>query len=1261
MRDRRGIVLLLALLVIAGCGFFVSSGFAIAPDTQGASQPSLNDAATSAPFDTTYLVTFNTTAPDQSPAKLQEAAAQSQQPFLENAALNTHIEVHNTFWLKSSAVVSVNSTAVDQSQLTAIDGVDGIYNHNNLSISADSNNTQSTPTDVGSQSADTTYGLDMIKAAETQNAFDTTGSGVDVAVLDTGLDPDHDAIDVGEWAAFDEDGNERSTPPNDPEGHGTHVGGTIAGDPVADTEIGVAPGATLHGVQVLDDNNRGSFAQVVAGMEWVIETDADDNGVDIDIMQMSLGSDDTTAEAFVEPVRNAVENDIIVSASVGNDGVNDSSSPGNIHESLAAGAVDQDNDVTGFSGGEWINTTEQWNQSAEEWPEQDPEWPDEYLVPDVVAPGFGIDSAEAGTEDSLTSKSGTSMSSPHVAGTAALLLAEGVDPTTAEKAIINSAIHPDGPDAYDNRYGHGTIDSFAAMTYAQSDVTVEGSVTLADADGNEVPADQVTVQTDFGNVSTVTDDDGEYTLPLTGEGGTQTVTADRLGWEPDTFTINVSDKSGTIEHDFSLDQQTLDADLQSTPPDHVSPGGSYDLTFDTLQTDAYIPHVEGTNIDGETVSADDFTISVNGDEHASGERYELTQEVEEPVSLSISTPEDFIGTVNVTHEFEGFDGSTINRTTTDTAVHPDPFVLPDDHEPDQLQRVFTLVTADTTVMLDPEHDFSATLDDDNPVGVIADQNITLRGDGGTATIALTDASTTEQTVGAGISANSTVENIAFSGSADVGITLADGTLSNVAVSGPTIGTEVTDVDIDDPRVGGNRITASNEILDLTIEDADTGLRITNDVATAQNVAVSASDTGVFVDRDSIISATNLSVMDSMTGINATDTSQMTLDQGTVSDTGTAFVFGEAATNVTVTNVTVDDTMVEFNGPKTATDVSVHHAGVTTSLNGSETHVTLEDTPPVDHPDYGHVGGAIDVLPQSADGTLAVQTTYDEHAARGAVTDTLSYYTLDDGSWSATDTTEHHINDTQVAAAFDTNTTAAIYGDGVPYINTTDVTVPDTIAPGDRLDAIVTLTNEGGASTTDTVSYVVDNSTVDTTDQSLAPGESTNVSLFHTPDDPPAGSSSYQISTLNTTHSGTYTVDPSAAGSDIAITDITLESEAASPGQLLNASVELANTGDLDGTHRVSLAADDALLAETAGYIATNNSETMTLSFEAPDEGEYDITVNDQSASTLTVESDESLLDEYPALLILAIGTFLFIIGLALVEWRYTDPVSATNR
>jgi len=233
------------------------------------------------------------------------------------------------------------------------------------------------------------------------------GTGVKVAMLDTGYDTDHPDL-VGRVAAA------QSFVPGetveDAFGHGTHVLSTIGGSGAASggAEKGVAPGASLMVGKVLGDDGYGQDSWIIAGMEWAAHNGAR-------VISMSLGSyepyDGTDIESVAVNQLTAETGALFVIAA-GNSGCPGCiGSPGAADAALTVGAVDSNDQLA------WFSST-------------GPRYGDYGLKPDITAPGVGILAAKMGgtAEDGYyTEMDGTSMATPHVAGVAALLAQEHPD------------------------------------------------------------------------------------------------------------------------------------------------------------------------------------------------------------------------------------------------------------------------------------------------------------------------------------------------------------------------------------------------------------------------------------------------------------------------------------------------------------------------------------------------------------------------------------------------------------------------------------------------------------------------------------------------------------------------------------------------------------------------------------------------------------------------------------------------------------------
>ena len=223
-----------------------------------------------------------------------------------------------------------------------------------------------------------------------------TGAGVDVAVLDTGIDPTHPDLAGKVDAAVDLTGGGS---PADANGHGTHVASIIAGTGAgADgARRGVAHGARLLSGKVLDDEGSGQASWVIAGMEWAA-------GQGADIVNLSLGGRTTVGDDPVTMALDALSErtGTLFVVAAGNSGPGQLSieSPGTAASALTVGALDENGEVARFSS--WGPTVGSYRAK-----------------PDIGAPGWDITGAQLG--GGYTQLSGTSQATPHVAGAAALL------------------------------------------------------------------------------------------------------------------------------------------------------------------------------------------------------------------------------------------------------------------------------------------------------------------------------------------------------------------------------------------------------------------------------------------------------------------------------------------------------------------------------------------------------------------------------------------------------------------------------------------------------------------------------------------------------------------------------------------------------------------------------------------------------------------------------------------------------------------------
>jgi subtilisin len=216
------------------------------------------------------------------------------------------------------------------------------------------------------------------------------GAGVNVAVLDTGIDKSHHDLTVKGGTSY-----VKASSTSDDNGHGTHVAGTICAMNNGIGVVGVAPNAVLFSVKVLDFRGSGTLSAVASGVDW-----ARLNGMKVANMSLGSSSDSVTLSTACTNAANA---GVLLVAAAGNDGPGKTSFPAAYPNVVAVGATDSSDVIAHFSNtGEYV---------------------------DISAPGVEIYSCYKGNLYRVFS--GTSMASPHVAGLAAAIWSDTAGATRA--------------------------------------------------------------------------------------------------------------------------------------------------------------------------------------------------------------------------------------------------------------------------------------------------------------------------------------------------------------------------------------------------------------------------------------------------------------------------------------------------------------------------------------------------------------------------------------------------------------------------------------------------------------------------------------------------------------------------------------------------------------------------------------------------------------------------------------------------------------
>ena len=293
------------------------------------------------------------------------------------------------------------------------------------------------------------------------------GTGVNVAVLDTGIDLNHQELEGSYQGGYDYVDDDDT--PEDWHGHGTHVSGIITadgvdGNAVDGNAIGVAPGAGIYMYKVC--GTYGCYeSDMMAAMEAAVAKKSEDPT--LKVMSISIGGgnfagEDCDSDPLAAKVNWVVNQGITVAVASGNDRYY-VSSPACASGAIAVGAVDKSGEMYTYS-----------NYGP---------------ALDIVAPGVSIYSSLP--DDTYGSWTGTSMATPHVSGTVALMLEDNPDLTVDEiKTALYETADPINPtsvcygatrrgrfylirevECTSDNYGAGIVDAYAALTYTTSTTT----------------------------------------------------------------------------------------------------------------------------------------------------------------------------------------------------------------------------------------------------------------------------------------------------------------------------------------------------------------------------------------------------------------------------------------------------------------------------------------------------------------------------------------------------------------------------------------------------------------------------------------------------------------------------------------------------------------------------------------------------------------------------------------------------------------------
>ncbi|NOR56520.1 MAG: S8 family serine peptidase, partial [Sulfurovum sp.] len=532
-------------------------------------------------------------------------------------------------------------------------------------------------------------GLKMEGVWDISNA----GEGTIVAVIDTGIAyesygpyvmaPDFSSTQFVQGYDFIND----DTHPNDDHGHGTHVAGTIS-QSTNDSygTAGMAFNAALMPLKVLNAEGIGSMAEMIEAFNYIVHgpDNMPDSGDEIDVnvinMSLSFGLYDINDSVFNAAIEAAYMKGIVIVAASGNDGATDFvSHPANHPYVIAVGATDFYKNVTAYS-----NKGPELELTA---PGGSNEWitiGDYFIIDAILQQSFYTD-GQTFLFDWFWFV-GTSMATPHVSATAALVKEANPNLLGAEiRTILQETAEDRGVVGRDASYGYGMVNPYDAI---QQPISENKSPILVSVN---IPTDGLE-DTMLSFSATATDEDGDdlfYQWDIDGQTYDGSNVTHTFAWGGNfNVTLRVDDlKGGVATH-----QQTVSVVEVNDEPLLVHNGpysakSGENITFDASQTSDY-DNEDGTVLNDQTLtfhwefgdgSTDDGPIVTHS--YSADAVYDVTVSVNDTVSVINTTTTATIVTpfININAPtgliLDSVNGSTVKLSWTDTSTNEQGFKI----------------------------------------------------------------------------------------------------------------------------------------------------------------------------------------------------------------------------------------------------------------------------------------------------------------------------------------------------------------------------------------------------------------------------------------------------------------------------------------------------------------------------------------------------------------------------------------------------------
>ncbi|SDK61289.1 S8 family peptidase [Natronorubrum texcoconense] len=460
-----------------------------------------------------------------------------------------------------------------------------------------------------SDEQETPWGVERIGATDFHGKGETE-SGATVAILDSGIDPEHESLEVADGKAFtDCNGGSCASEWDDDTGHGTHCAGTVAAQDNGTGVVGAAPDVDLCALKVLAGDGSGYDSDIAAAIEWCADND-------IDVINLSLGGSDE-ARVLEDALRYAYDRGVLVVAAAGNSGsVGGIDYPAGYDECIAVGATNDRDEV--------------------------PDWSARGDGIELVAPGDAILSTVP--DDEYAYLEGTSMSTPHVAAIGAQLMSQGlphaehtddVDDPGGVRGLLRETAEDVGFD--EDEQGFGLLNAFDAFEELEP-ITTE--------DVTDVRATTATLN---GSVRSIEDASAvDVRFEWRESDGSEWTETDTESIEPgDEFSVAIDGLTPDTEHDVRgiLD----DGDDTSTANVETFATGLDELAVETGDVEAIdhrtirgVGKLEGLG-DAESVEVS-FSVRRDGDDE--------WEETESQGRDSIGTYEDDVSGLEPETEYE---------------------------------------------------------------------------------------------------------------------------------------------------------------------------------------------------------------------------------------------------------------------------------------------------------------------------------------------------------------------------------------------------------------------------------------------------------------------------------------------------------------------------------------------------------------------------------------------------------------------------------